>query len=56
MHFLGVEELAKICLKSVRTTQPDLHTRLLLQYTSATVAIANQLNIYGDAPGRMFER
>ena len=55
-HFLGGEELVKICSNSVRRIQPELHTCLLLQYTSAMVAIVNQLNINGDAPGRMFER
>ena len=47
---------AKICSKSVRFTQPELHSRLLLQYTSAMTAIVNQLNINGDARDRMFER
>ena len=32
------------------------YTRLLLQYTSAMVAIVNLLNINGDVPGRMFKR
>ena len=56
IHFLGEEEIAKICSKSVRDTPPELHTRLLFQYTSAMAAIVNQLNINCDAPGRMFER
>ena len=57
MHFLGREELVKICSKSVRRTQPKQHTPLFLQYTSAMPAIiVYQLNIIGDAPGRMFER
>ena len=56
IHFLGGEELVKISSKNVRCTQPELHTRLLLQYASAMTAIVNQLNINGDAPNRMFER
>ena len=56
MHFLGGEELAKICSKSVRHTQPEQYTRLLHQYTSGMAAIVNQLNINVDAPGRIFER
>ena len=56
LHFFSVEELAKVCSKSVRRTQPELHTRLLLQYTSAMAAIVNLLNIISDAHGRMFER
>ena len=56
MNFLGEEELAKICSKSVRRTQPEIHTRLLLQYTSAMETIVNQLNINGDVPGRKFKR
>ena len=47
---------AKICSKSVRQTQPELHTSLLLQYTIARAAIVNQLNMNEDAPGWMFER
>ena len=56
MHFLGGKEQAKICSKSVCHTQPEQQTRLLQQYTSAMVAIVNQLNINEDAPGRMFKR
>ena len=52
----GWRGAAKLCSKSVRRTHPELHTRLLLKYTSARAAIVNQLNIIGDAPGWMFER
>ena len=55
VNFLREEELPKICSKSVRRTQPEQYTSLLLQYTIAMAAIANQLNISVDAPGRMFE-
>ena len=41
----GWRGAAKMCSKSVHRSQPELHTRLLLQYTSATAAIVNQLNI-----------
>ena len=43
VNFLGGEELAKICSKNVRRTQPELHTSLLLKYTIARAAIDNQL-------------
>ena len=56
VYFLGGEELAKICSKSVCRTQPALHTSLLLQYTTVISAIVNQLNINEDVPGRMFVR
>ena len=56
MNILDGEDLAKISFKIVHHTQPELHTRLFLHYTSATAAIVNLLNINGDAPGRMFER
>ena len=56
MNFLDEEELAKIFSNSVRRTQPDLHTSLLIQYTIAMEAIVNQLNINVDAPGQMFEQ
>ena len=55
MHFLGGEELAKICFNCVRFTQPERLTRMLLQYTSAMAAIVNLLNINIDDRGRMFE-
>ena len=45
LNFLGGEELPKICSMCVRLTQLELHTILLLQYTSAIAAIENQLNI-----------
>ena len=56
VNLLGGEELAKICSKSVRRTQPELHKSLLLQYTIAISAEDNQLNINEVALGRMFER
>ena len=56
MHFLGGEKLTKISSKCIRHTQPELHTFLLLKYTSAIAAIVNLLNIEGDAAGRLFER
>ena len=49
MHFLGGEELAKICSKCFRRTQAELHTRLLLQYNRAIAAI---VIINGDAPAQ----
>ena len=58
---IGTSELSgwrvacKNLLKSVRRTQPELHTSLLRQYTIAMATIANQLNMNVDAPGRMFE-
>ena len=55
-HFLGGEELQKICSESVRCTQIEQHTFLLLQYTSAMAAIGNLLNINGDAAGRLLKR
>ena len=55
IHLLGGEKLAKISSKSVCRTQPELHTRLLLKYTSAMEARVNQLKFNGDAPGRMFK-
>ena len=39
---MGGEDLAKICSKRIRRTQPKLHTHLHLQYTSAMAAIVNQ--------------
>ena len=54
VNFLGGGELAKICSKSVRRTQPELRSSLLLQHTIASSAEVNQLNINEDAPGRMF--
>ena len=56
VNFPGGVELAKICSKSVRRTQLELHTSLLLQYTIASSAVVNQLNINEDAPGQMFVR
>ena len=56
LHFLDGEELPKICCMCIRCTQPELHTFLLLQYTSVMAAIVNQLNINGDAAARLFER
>ena len=56
MNFLGGEELPKVCSKSVRRTQPELQTTLLVQYTNAMADIVNQLNINVDATGGMFER
>ena len=56
VNLLGGVDLAKICSKSVRRTQPELLTSLLLQYTTASSAVVNQLNINEDAPGRMFVR
>ena len=56
VNFLGGEEHTKICSMSVRRTQHELYTSLLLQYTIATAAIVNLLNINVDAPGRMFKR
>ena len=56
MLFLGGEKMAKTCSKGVCHTQLELHTCLLLQYTSAMAAIVNRLNINRDGPGRMFER
>ena len=56
LHFLDGEELPKICYKCVRRTQPELHTFLLLQYTSAMAATVNLLNINGDACARLFEQ
>ena len=53
MHFLDGEKLPKICFKCIRCTQPELHTFLLLQYTSAMPAI---VNINGDAAAWLFER
>ena len=45
LNFLGGEELPKVCFKSVRRTQPDLQTSLVLQYKIAREAIVNELNI-----------
>ena len=56
VKFLGGVELAKVCSKSVRRTQPELRCRLLLQYTIPSSAVVNQLNINEDSPGRMFVR
>ena len=56
VNFLGGEKLAKICSKSVRRTQAELRSSLLIQYTIARAAIVNQLNIYEDDLGRMFVR
>ena len=53
MNFQDGKELTKICIHHI---QPELHTFLLLQYTSAMAAIVNLFNINGDAAGRMFER
>ena len=55
IHFLDGEELPKICSKCVGRTQPELHTFLLLQYTSAMAAIVNLLSVNGDAAARLFE-
>ena len=44
----GGEEVPKICLKRVRPTQPELQTRLLVQYSIAMADIVNQLNINVD--------
>ena len=49
-------ELTKICSKSDRHRQSELHTHLHLQCNSAMEAIVKQLNIIGDADGLMFER
>ena len=56
VHFLYSEKLPKICFKCVCRTQPELHTFLLLQYTSPIVAIVNLLNINGDAAGLLFKQ
>ena len=48
VNFLGGEELPKISSKSVRRTQPELHTSMLVQ---STIAIGYQLYINVDAPG-----
>ena len=53
MHFLDGEEMPKICSKFIRHTQPELHTFLLLQDTSAMAAIVN-INV--DVAARLFER
>ena len=55
MYFLGFEELTKVCSKSVRRTQSELHTFLPLQYTSTMAAIVDLLNIIGEASSRLFE-
>ena len=56
VNLLGGVELAKICSKGVRRTQHELRSNLLLQYTTASSAVVNQLNINEDAPGRMLVR
>ena len=53
VNFLGGEELVKICSKSVRLTQSELHSSLILQYTIARAAM---VNIHDNAPGRLFVR
>ena len=53
MHFLDGEEQPKICSKCIRRTQPEIHTIMLLQYTSVMEAI---VNINGNADALLFKR
>ena len=53
IHFLDGEELPKIGSKCIHRTQPELHTFLIILYTSAMAA---RVNINGDAAARLFQR
>ena len=53
MHFMDGVEPQKICFKCVRRTQPELHTFMLLQYTSYSKPIEFQCRCCWPAVQKM---